>query len=414
MALLFETIPHPIYLGVVLLLAGYGLYAVYDVVRPSNLPKLPIAGAKDGEWFPLFRARRRNFKDFKSAIMAAYEKYGKAGQTCVFAVSASADLVVIPHTEHKWLIDQPDSVLSIDASMMDKVQLHYTFFNQGVLRHPVHHELLHKRLTREVGNMIPDLLDEIRAATDECWGIDTDTWKEVCVYETMRPVLGRTINRAFVGKPLCRDPKLMGNGVAFAQDMPLAATLLKLIWSPLRPFAAPFITLPNRIHTHKFHSVLKPEIQRRIMEWEIRNSDPEKQASQAGAPLDFLEWMIQQAKEIGDPWYLQWDTLASRLLLLNFAAIHSSSWAITHAIVDLASYDPNNLQVLRHEISEVLSNHGGEWNKRSLAQMVKLDSFSRSLQSHVNSAPPPSFRPQIRVLRLSHRPCDHHLTRHGC
>ena len=96
-------------------------------------------------------------------------------------------------------------------------------------------------------------------------------------------------------------------------------------------------------------------------------------------PKDFLEWSIHQAKELGDPWFGKAETLAARLLLLNFAAIHSSSWAITHAILDTISSKSQYIEELRAEITQVLAAHGGEWNKRVLADMLKLDSLSMSI-----------------------------------
>jgi cytochrome P450 len=68
------------------------------------------------------------------------------------------------------------------------------------------------------------------------------------------------------------------------------------------------------------------------------------------------------------------ETLADRLLILNFAALHTSSLFSTWAIFDLVSSTPEVIDELREEIRLVLSAHGGQWTKRALAQLEKLDS----------------------------------------
>jgi len=70
-------------------------------------------------------------------------------------------------------------------------------------------------------------------------------------------------------------------------------------------------------------------------------------------------------------------TLSGRIMLLNFAAIHTSSFSITHALLDLVSSKQEYIDELREEIESVLAEHGGEWNKRALAKMEKLDSVLR-------------------------------------
>jgi cytochrome P450 len=79
-------------------------------------------------------------------------------------------------------------------------------------------------------------------------------------------------------------------------------------------------------------------------------------------------------------------TLAGRILMVNFAAIHTTSFTVTHAIFDLISSKQEYVDELRKEISSVLAEHGGEWNKKALAEMEKLDSIVReSLRLHMVS-----------------------------
>jgi cytochrome P450 len=125
--------------------------------------------------------------------------------------------------------------------------------------------------------------------------------------------------------------------------------------------------------------MLTPEIERRLADYDARQRDPENK-SHAPEPNDCLQWTIRQAKNIGDPYLWKPTTLAIRMMLLNFAAIHTSSFAITSAILDLAASKQEYMDELRAEIEGVLAEHVGEWDKRALARMHKLDSVMRESQ----------------------------------
>ncbi|KAL2287065.1 hypothetical protein FJTKL_06080 [Diaporthe vaccinii] len=91
-------------------------------------------------------------------------------------------------------------------------------------------------------------------------------------------------------------------------------------------------------------------------------------------PNDFLQWTINHAMRTGDSHFYQVETLAGLQLLLNFASIHTSTFAITHAILDLASSKQEYTDELREEVTAVLAEHGGAWSKQALSKMDKLDS----------------------------------------
>jgi len=88
---------------------------------------------------------------------------------------------------------------------------------------------------------------------------------------------------------------------------------------------------------------------------------------------DFLSWVIDAStgKDRDDK------ILTARILNLNFAAIHTSSLAVTHALLDLASH-PEFLKPLREEVEEVTRREG--WTKAALEQMIKVDSFMKESQ----------------------------------
>jgi cytochrome P450 len=339
-----------------------------------QLPKLAIVGAREGDWFPFFQAKWRNTLDFKSAVKLADEKY--RDQAVLMPLLGSNNLVLLPRSETQFVSDQPDSVLDMHTQAIETLQTDYTSTDPNLVRFPVHHKLITTTLTNQIGNLVPDVAEETAWGFEQHWGSSTE-YREVCVYDTMRKIVGCVTNRVFVGKPKCRDPALLEVGMAYAQDVPLTSQVLRAVWKPLRPLVALVLTLPIRLRTRRFEQIILPEIEKRLATYDARQGDVEKNKSQEAEPNDFLQWSIQQAKASGDPYMWKPTTLAGRILLLNFAAIHTSSFSITNAILDLAASKQEYIDELRAEIEGVLAEHGGEWNKRALAKMQKLDSVMR-------------------------------------
>lgn len=397
---LSDVVSRPAILGPLIL---FLLYIFHTTLwRPSHqLPQnLPIIGLGRYPWlFPLTRTRWSNAFNLKPSVLEAYRSY--KDKTCILPVAGTRDFVLIPEHEVQWFLDQPDTVFSIHESTGDILQLEYTAVDPDLFHKPVHQDLIPRRLTREVGNLVPELLDEIRASIDTVWGETPDKntatgsptpTREVNVLESMKRVVGRVTNRIFIGLPWCRDETLLAAGIAYAEDVPFGGMLIKMVWKPLRPLFAPFITIPNRIHTRRFYNVILGEVKERLRVYHARKavnrlSKEEKKNSSVEVEVpknDYLEWLIQQADELGDPYFAQPDTLAGRLLLLNFAAIHTSSFAITNVLLDLVYAGRENgegyIAELREEISAATTGQQQPWDKYSLAAMPKLDSTLRESQ----------------------------------
>lgn len=352
------------------------VYFIVSFFRRTRLPHISIIGSRKGDWFPLLQARWRNTRDFKAALEHAY---AQARPTLV-PVAGEGDIVILPLAEVKFVTDQPDSVLGFSERAFEIFQIDYTFVDPTIPRVPLHESLLRTKLTPQIGSLVPDLAEEAAWAFKTHWGHTDpdDKWREVCVFDTMRHIVGGVANRAFVGLPFCRDPELVNNGMAFAIDIPLSSTIIKLIWKPLRPVVAPLVTIPNRIHTRRFRKILISEINRRLRNYDKRQSPPGDNRSSADRdPNDFLQWSIEQAKAAGDPYMWRSETLADRILMVNFAAIHTTSFTSTEALLDLVSSKAEYIDEIRQEIISVLANHGGHWNKHALGQLEKLDSAIR-------------------------------------
>ncbi|EXJ73202.1 uncharacterized protein A1O5_02962 [Cladophialophora psammophila CBS 110553] len=344
--------------------------------KPS-LPDLPWLNTKEGEWFTTLRARFRSTVNYKQSIHQAYDLYSKKNQSCIIG-KLNGDEIVLPVSSINWIINQPESVLSADEPHKDVLQTDYTFVHPVVVDKPLHHETIRSELTRQLGALTMDIMDELGSAFDDIWGTNTTEWREICPFETLKLIIARTSNRVFVGLPLCRNKALLEHGIGFATAVPIASSLLKLFPDFLRPLAAVLIARPNRYHTKCFSRLVRPEIERRQKLLEGQNGDLEKKLGDP-EPNDFLQWSIRRAQESPYPAERDPDIIAERLLAVNFAAIHTSTFSITNVIFDLVASNPSKkyLEQIREEASSIIAADNGVWTKSGLAKMYKTDSTLR-------------------------------------
>lgn len=371
-----DALQRPIILAPLLLAAVYVVYQLF--LKPSTRPPLPILNARPGEWFPLMRAGWRNFKDFEAACLQAQRQF--PNEACIVPIMGPGKTILLPAKDAKFVIDQPRDVLNLHESVMDALQIKYTF-EPKIVTEPLHHHIITTTLTNQTGNLVPTLAEETALSLDTVCGTDTTAWHDVCVYKSLQYSIARVTNRIFLGTPLCRNPDLIRLGVACAQDIPFAATVLRLFPGFMRPLVAPIITLPNKIHEGGYLKIVLPTVERRMRETAERRRDPEKQKHAEPFPNDFLQWLIDQALDLaengGDPYHADPKTVARRIIAVNFASIHTSSITITGAILDLVASKPEYIEALREEIQTVLAAHGGKWDKKALSQMLLLDSTMR-------------------------------------
>jgi cytochrome P450 len=164
-----------------------------------------------------------------------------------------------------------------------------------------------------------------------------------------------------------RNETYLKNAIGFAEDIALSATLLRLLPPWLRVFLAPIITIPNKLHARGFTKMIKPEIVRR----QRILSDSEKK------PIgnDYLSWLLARSPP---GFQSSIKTLVARMLHLNFASIHTTSFIGTNSIFDLLSSSalseaqPPYIDQLLHELDTL-----GPLDRRALQKMHLMDACLR-------------------------------------
>lgn len=275
-----------------------------------------------------------------------------------------------------WLLEHADNVLSVSEFHNDILEGRYGFTDAHLLKDPYHEHVIHRNLARRLGPIVPEIWDELQHAMDETWGVDTENWKDICIFENMMHVIARASNRMFLGLPLCRNEEYLRNMGYFAQDVITTMVCLRFTPRILKPVIGPLFALPNSYHYRKTAKYTLPLIEERLDNMVKKDADPSYPWE---APNDYITWHIQQARAERKTRELSPTMIARRLMPLNFAAIHTTVFTATNALLDLLASPPSAgcIPQLCEEVERVYAEEGHAWSKVALARLVRADSALR-------------------------------------
>ncbi|RYC56089.1 hypothetical protein CHU98_g10114 [Xylaria longipes] len=347
---------------------------------PSNLPWAGVGEHNSG--LGRAKANLTSFFHLRKLLDEGYIKYSKNDQIYVLPYFINGPQVILPPSQIQWLIEQPNDILSQEHVNRQFLQSKYAFFHANRVQDPVHPEVIQHQLTKKIGSFTDDIVDEARAVLEDCWGKDTEEWREVRAYDTMLSVIARLSIRVLLGREFCRDETFMSICSHFIRKVAVAAAGISLFPDFLKPIVGPIFTLFDYILYRRCRSFLTPIICDRLDR--LRNPDKEK------LPLedptlhnDFIQWSIEHAvaKPVVNPVELDPRVIAARFSVLAFAAIQSSSITLTNTIFDLAA-SPDCTESLESMHQEVFSETKAAdepkgWSKTVLGRMRHVDSALR-------------------------------------
>jgi cytochrome P450 len=361
----------------------------------QGLPKsLPWAGA---ERSPLSRARStwRSFFGLRGIIQDGYYKvgyllymqapriltdsqYSKRDQAFVLPNLVAGAEVILPMSQMRWLLEQPDHVLNQNEVNREFLHADRTMLHPNVIRDTVHGHVIRREMTKDLDNYADAIVEEIDHSLELNWGVYNCFWTEVPVYDTMLDVISRISNRVLVGLPLCRDKEYLRSTSTFARNVVITAGMLNLLPESLRPLLSPVITSYDMYHYQQITKFIFPIVKARMAEFkpgmDYRNPDYSKHD-------DYIQWALHDAFSHDDPAERTPEMITKRLTVLSFAAIQSSVITITNALFDIASSPRSEeiQQALRAEVQEVVSRKGKAqtWKRAGLVSMTRIDSALR-------------------------------------
>ncbi|KAF9047875.1 cytochrome P450 [Panaeolus papilionaceus] len=307
----------------------------------------------------------------KSTLLGSLNLKFEGRSTLIEGSKLHDGLFKVPE-RHSWVVltgnrslmedirKAPEHVLSARRFFEYLLQAPYTF-GSHTLRNDYHHHLIRGIFTKSIPLLVTDIHEELKAAFEELIP-QTDEWTPVHISNgPAMHLVGRAINRSFVGEPLCQSSGYIASNVACAIDVMKTAVLLRRLPLFLKPVVGFFVSnLPSLLEMNKEFTL--PIIQQRRAAMEEKGSEYE------GKPNDFLQWLMDtaQGNDAKD------DELAVRILLLNLAASHTTSRTFVHVTYHLAA-NPEFQDLLRQEVDEIIQRDG--WTKSALDDMVVVDSF---------------------------------------
>ncbi|KAF8876321.1 cytochrome P450 [Infundibulicybe gibba] len=266
----------------------------------------------------------------------------------------------------------PEHVLSFGATAVELLQSDYTL-GEEISHDRYHNEVIRNAVNKNLEAIFPDILDETTVAFQDL--IDSklldEGWTSIpSVLSTFTQIVCRAMNRSFVGVPLCRNQDYCDINIQFTTHATLGAAFIGLFPNFLKPLAGGAFTRISGLRTRVLPH-LRPLIEER------RKHMEEYGTASDGENANMIGWLMDAAP----PGLTQTtESLALRMLNVNFMAIHTTSGTFTHALFHLAAR-PQYAALIREELEANI--HTGSrdiWGKDNLEKCWKLDSFLRESQ----------------------------------
>ncbi|KAJ6451927.1 cytochrome P450 [Mycena sanguinolenta] len=259
----------------------------------------------------------------------------------------------------------PDHLLSASEALEDFLALDYTL-GPEINANPYHIPVILGSVTRNLGRCFPEVRDEIVCSFKDVVVLDDKEWHLFHVLPNIMQIVARTSNRLFVGLPLCREQEYLDMALKNAVDVFARGQIISVLPGFLKPILGPLIATHKSTLRHAL-KFLGPIVNERLKnEQEYGRNWPER-------PNDLISWLLERAE--GEERTAS--AMTVRILMMNQAAIHTTTMTLTGALYDLTAY-PEHILPMREEVERVIAEEG--WSKASVSKMYKIDSFIRESQ----------------------------------
>ncbi|KAF7321037.1 hypothetical protein HMN09_00190900 [Mycena chlorophos] len=381
----------------------------------SHIPRdLPFVGKDDKEWFSALRANWRGWFQSISLYVQGYQKYSKNGKIFVVPTWTRAPQILLPPSMATWLSMQPEHILSAKDRTFDSgeffvlfqsdlrlrdfpVQFKYTVGHPHILNNDMVELLIKRELTKTVGTLNEEIIEEIIKSTDDLYGGSETAgeWRERYVFDSLARAVGRVVSRVFVGAELCSNMEYVNAGTNFSKMVSISSYILHLFPEFLKPAVSILVTLPSKYYARICMKHLEPLIEQRIKDMRAKDADPTYPWEE---PNDYVSWMVRESFKRTSATDTSVYNLAYRIVMLNFAAIVTTTIACANTVLDVWSAPDAEeiVEELREEIMSVLSETNGVWTKAAVNKMHRLDSTIRE-SSRVSGIGGTSLARQVRA-----------------
>ena len=193
------------------------------------------------------------------------------------------------------------------------------------------------------------------------------------MYAKLLRIVAIVSTRLFIGPTLTHNEEWLKVAIGYTVNLVEGARIIKLYRPWLRPFIYRFLPEFRALYKNRQDAIrlLAPIIKE-------RREAGDKEGYEK--PNDMLQWMMDSRikKHSHDRDY---HYQAEHQLILAFAAIHTTTNAVTHMLYDLGTM-PDFVDTIRQEIKTELSKNGGAWDGKLMKSLKKTDSFMKESQRH--------------------------------
>lgn len=242
-----------------------------------------------------------------------------------------------------------------------------------ILDFPAHVKLIHKVLTRELPNLTDNLVQEIEEGLLKNWGSDTEKWQGVEVWETVLMLVTRTFNRISVGNPLCADQRYLDNTRCYVTSIHTMSAMIRVFPGWAKPLVGPILSIPCWFLYWRGKGYAMPLIHSYLEEAKMEMATYGKFSNKHNV---FAMWIVQEAIRSQIPRELDPETIYARLMTMNFAGIHTSSFTTVNMLLDSLSR-PDVFNVMKEEISANYQQDECKWTKPAVDDLKFTDNVLR-------------------------------------
>lgn len=150
----------------------------------------------------------------------------------------------------------------------------------------------------------------------------------------------------------------------------------------LQPIIGQFVGRRANARFAELAQMIKSEYEHRLAMLQYPRGDPQIKDQE---PSDYFQIMLRFAQRERPQDLASLETMTRRLFLANFGSMHRTSFQTANMLLNIVDSDAkyNTIDMLREEISRVLTQAGTEandmasWNRAKLGQLLRADSVAR-------------------------------------
>lgn len=271
---------------------------IQTCVRPNTANSgLEWAGRRP-EFLADARACLRQYKGDLKTMISGYKKFSLSGIPWILPGTGLQTQVMLPIEHIKWVIDQPDDVLSHGQWHGERLGIKYFLPGFDFSSQMAITEALRLHLTRSLGKIQGALMDELRVSVDETFGLDEKEWKEVNLYDALHDVNFQISGRVLFGPALTHNKEFMIQLKRLATWFGAGTVLIgQLIPWQLKRVLGFLYALPTAYYRSTCTRYLWPVFVDRFNNMKRKREDPSFDYS---PPEDLITWMYRAAFEMKD------------------------------------------------------------------------------------------------------------------